>query len=146
MLSLVHRTPTTSSPFPYTTLFRSHFSAVSEVLVTLLVRPSPLTTRASIFTDAPESRFSVWVYGAFEASFQEPPSVRYCRVFPPPPPSEPSALMVKETGQVVPSVHSLLLDLICGLDGLVYGVIEFEASDIALSPPLKRFLACTVKV
>src|SRR5690625_6540876 len=54
----------------------SHFSAVSEALVTLLVRPSPLTTRASIFTDAPESRFSVWVYGAFEASFQEPPSVR----------------------------------------------------------------------
>src|SRR5690625_7310042 len=52
----------------------SHFSAVSEALVTLLVRPSPLTTRASIFTDAPESRFSVWVYGAFEASFQEPPS------------------------------------------------------------------------
>src|SRR5699024_6341597 len=107
---------------------------------------SPLTTRASIFTDAPESRFSVWVYGAFEASFQEPPSVRYCRVFPPPPPSEPTALMVKETGQVVPSGHWLLLDLICGLHGWASRVIEFHAPVIALSPPLNRFRACTVKV
>src|SRR5690625_7393999 len=59
----------------------SHFSAVSEVLVTLLVKPSPLTTRASIVTDAPDSSSSVWVYGAFDAFFQAPTSVAYCRVF-----------------------------------------------------------------